>query len=103
MAYFDEDGLFYIAGRKKRFLKIFGNRVNLDEVEGILKLAGFDCAVVGSDDAMRIFTSSGDAGEVRRCVMSKTGVNPSGFSVESIAEIPRNSSGKVLYSELERK
>ncbi|MFW5677994.1 MAG: AMP-binding protein, partial [Acetivibrio ethanolgignens] len=32
MALFDEEGYYYIVGRKKRFLKIYGNRVNLDEI-----------------------------------------------------------------------
>ncbi len=27
MAQFDEDGYYYIVGRKKRFLKIYGNRI----------------------------------------------------------------------------
>lgn len=37
MAQFDEDGYYYIVGRKKRFLKIYGNRVNLDEVDRMIK------------------------------------------------------------------
>jgi len=100
MAYIDEDGFYYIAGRKKRFLKIYGNRVNLDEAEGLLKKAGFDCACAGVDDNLKIYTATGDAEEVRRYVINRTGINPSGFSVVHINEIPRNTSGKVLYSEL---
>ena len=37
MAKQDADGFYYIVGRKKRFLKLFGNRVNLDEVEQLIK------------------------------------------------------------------
>ena len=48
MARRDSDGFYYIVGRKKRFLKLFGNRVNLDDVEGLLKQAGFDCACAGN-------------------------------------------------------
>ena len=46
MARFDEDGFFYVVGRKKRFLKIFGNRVNLDETERLIKshFCDLDCA-----------------------------------------------------------
>ena len=36
MAKRDSDGFFYIVGRKKRFVKIFGSRVNLDETERLL-------------------------------------------------------------------
>ena len=33
----DKDGFYYIVGRKKRFIKLFGNRVNLDETERLIK------------------------------------------------------------------
>ena len=36
MAKRDADGFYFVVGRKKRFLKIFGNRVNLVEVEDLL-------------------------------------------------------------------
>ena len=32
MARRDGDGFYYIVGRKKRFIKLYGNRVGLDEV-----------------------------------------------------------------------
>ena len=102
MADMDEDGFFYIVGRKKRFLKIFGNRVNLDEVEGLLKTAGFDCAVGGVDDHMKIFvTDETKLDEVKRFVSEKTGLNHAAFTSVFISEIPRNEAGKVLYGELE--
>jgi len=46
MAKRDADGFYYILYRKKRFLKIFGNRVNLDEIEHMIKSAfpKLDCA-----------------------------------------------------------
>ena len=37
IAQVDSDGYYYIVGRKKRFIKIFGNRVNLDASEQLLK------------------------------------------------------------------
>ena len=36
MARRDGDGFYYIVGRKKRFIKLYGNRVGLDEVERLL-------------------------------------------------------------------
>jgi long-chain acyl-CoA synthetase len=36
LAIFDKENYFYITGRKKRIIKIFGIRISLDEVESIL-------------------------------------------------------------------
>jgi acyl-coenzyme A synthetase/AMP-(fatty) acid ligase len=101
MAYFDEDGFYYIVGRRRRFLKIFGNRVNLDEVERLLKKSGVDCACGGVDDALTIYAVSGDIGAFKRYAALRTGISPAGFSVVRVERIPRSPSGKVLYSELE--
>ena len=45
MAKCDEDGCFYNVGRKKRFLKVFGNRMNLDRLERMIKkqFSDLDC------------------------------------------------------------
>ena len=32
----DNEGFYYIVGRKNRFIKVFGNRINLDEIENLL-------------------------------------------------------------------
>lgn len=101
MAQVDQDGYYYIVGRKKRFLKMFGNRTNLDEVEGILMQRGYESACVGEDDHMRIFTTAGDVEAVRSFISKKLNMNQSGFSVFHIDAIPRNEAGKVLYSELQ--
>ena len=103
MARVDEDGFYYIVGRKKRFLKIFGNRVNLDETERLIKGAfpGLDCACGGVDDKMRIYlTDTGQIGEVRKFVSEKTRLNFVAFDVVCIDSIPKNESGKILYAEL---
>ncbi|MBO6215066.1 MAG: AMP-binding protein [Lachnospiraceae bacterium] len=104
MAQFDEDGFFYIVGRKKRFLKIFGNRVNLDEMERMLK-AKFneEIACGGVDDSMAIYiTDSGIAEDVRAYAAEKTNLHPSAFNVRVINEIPKTDSGKIKYSALEK-
>jgi len=105
MAKRDEDGFYYIVGRKKRFLKIYGNRVNLDEVDRLIK-AEFnftDCASAGVDDHMYIFiTDASIADDVRSFISLKTGLNQSAFKVIVIDSIPKNESGKILYKELEQ-
>lgn len=100
MAQFDDDGFYYIVGRKKRFLKIYGNRVNLDEIDRLIKghFDNADVASAGVDDHMYIFLTNADiAEEVREFVIKKTNLNPAAFKTIIIDEIPKNDSGKVQY------
>lgn len=103
MAQFDEDGYYYIVGRKKRFLKIYGNRVNLDEIDRLVKahFNNIDCASAGVDDHMYLFvTDETIAEDVKSFVVHKTGLNPAAFKTVVIGEIPKNDAGKTLYKEL---
>jgi acyl-coenzyme A synthetase/AMP-(fatty) acid ligase len=103
MAQFDADGYYYIVGRKKRFLKIYGNRVNLDEIDRLVK-AKFDnmeFTSAGVDDHMYLFVTKEElADKVKQFVVSKTGLHPKAFQTVVIDEIPQNDAGKTLYKEL---
>ncbi len=105
MAQFDEDGYYYIVGRRKRFLKIYGNRVNLDEIDRMIKgkFDNLDCASAGVDDHMYLFVTDGALAEqVKEFVVLKTGLNHAAFQVVVVEDIPKNDAGKVLYKELEK-
>lgn len=104
MAQFDEDGYYRIVGRKKRFLKIYGNRVNLDEVDRLIKGEfGIEAASAGKDDHMVLFITDGKLAEpVKAFITGKTKLNPAAFKIMVIKEIPKNDSGKTLYRELEK-
>lgn len=102
MAQFDEDGFYYIVGRKKRFLKIYGNRVNLDEIDRLIKGEfEIEAASSGKDDHLYLFVTDEKMAEpVREFVIGKTRLNPAAFKAIVIDEIPKNDSGKTLYTEL---
>lgn len=103
MAEFDNDGFFYITGRKKRFLKIWGNRVNLDETERLLKSEFPDCdfACAGVDDKMVVFiTDETEKDKVLSYLTEMLKFHATAFKIYFINEIPRNESGKILYKEL---
>ncbi len=101
LAYRDRDGFYYIAGRKKRFVKIYGNRVNLDSLEQIVKQEILSCACVGEDDKITVFiTDEQKKDAVKRAIIRKTGLNLRAFTIRHIESIPKNTSGKTRYSEL---
>lgn len=102
----DSEGYYYITGRKKRFIKVSGSRVNLDEVERLLKeqYEGIDFACVGTDDNLTIFMDhlTPDAGEdIIEYLYQMTGIGNRTAAVECVDQIPKNKSGKTQYKELE--
>lgn len=105
MAKRDEEGYYYIVGRKKRFLKIYGNRVNLDEIDTMLKqrFNPLECASSGVDDHVYIFiTDASKAEPVKYYIAGKTGLNHAAFQVVVIDSIPKNDAGKIQYRLLEK-
>lgn len=101
----DGNGYYYIVGRIKRFLKIFGNRISLDEVEGLLRGAfpGIDCACGGNDDNLKVFvTKATEPQNIGAFLSEKLGLHFSGFQVLVVDRIPRTAVGKILYGELDR-
>ena len=105
MAQVDADGYYTIVGRKKRFLKLYGNRVNLDELEQLLKAAfpGVDVACGGVDDHLMFFsTDESRLAEMRAFLSEKTKQNAAAFRGMALPSIPKNDAGKTLYRELEK-
>ena len=102
LAYFDEDGCYYIIGRMGRFLKLFGMRVGLDECEQIVQTdCGIECACVGTDEKMVVYITNADKqNEVKDTLVQKTHIVATSFEIRIINEIPKNEAGKKLYSKL---
>jgi acyl-coenzyme A synthetase/AMP-(fatty) acid ligase len=98
----DADNFYYITGRKNRDIKLFGNRINLDEMENLLTNIITDCACTGSNDNLSVFiTDKTRVVEIKNFISFKTGIHPSAFSVKYCNEIPKNTVGKINYSMLE--
>ena len=99
----DADGFFYITGRMKRFVKVWGNRTNLDATEQLVKAITPDCACVGVDDLITVFvTEEGLEEQIKNLLVEKTGFNPRAFHVRVIEQIPVKTSGKTDYLELQK-
>lgn len=94
----DADGYYYITGRMKRFVKVWGNRCNLDATEQLVKVVTTSCACVGVDDKITIFvTQEGLEESIIKLLVEKTGFNNRAFEVRVIDAIPVKSSGKIDY------
>ena len=94
----DADGYYYITGRMKRFVKLWGNRCNLDATEQLVKAITTSCACVGVDDKITIFvTQQGLEESIIKLLVEKTGFNNRAFEVRVIDAIPVKSSGKIDY------
>lgn len=102
LAYFDEDGCFYITGRRSRFLKLQGYRVGLDEVEQMIQgKFNMECACSGDDKGMDIYiTDATKVNDVQKYTAEKVGLFHGLFRVYVLDSIPRNPGGKIIYKSL---
>jgi len=97
----DDSNFYYITGRLKRISKIFGIRLNLDEVETLINEWGYECVCKGNDNLIKFyFVSNFSKNEMIEKISKYIGIHKSGISLKKIDNIPRNKFGKVLYSEL---
>lgn len=102
LAVIDDEGFVTLTGRASRFLKIFGNRVSLDEVENLIKdhFAGVGAAATGADNDLHVFTTSSDLGAVEAFLVSKLHFNTSVMKLHHLEDIPLNPNGKIDYPKL---
>lgn len=98
----DADGFLYLTGRTKRFAKIAGYRLGLDEIEKeLFSVCPVACLDLGEKIAVAHEQESETAlkGRVRELADSYK-VPSSSFALRKVPQIPRASSGKIDYARL---
>jgi acyl-coenzyme A synthetase/AMP-(fatty) acid ligase len=104
LAYKDKEGFYYLTGRKSRFIKIFGLRYSLDEIEKEINKQGNNCAILGTDDYLNIFISNNyNKDRLLNLLFTNFKIRKSIVKLTNVSKIQRNKNGKILYSELKRK
>jgi acyl-coenzyme A synthetase/AMP-(fatty) acid ligase len=99
----DNDGFFYITGRNKRFLKMFGKRFNLDEVEQIVQRRfEIPVACFGRDDLLMVSleTNSPEVGAIQAMLRETFGLPRDAVMVTALQKLPRTATGKTDYQAL---
>ncbi|MGB2572519.1 AMP-binding protein [Micromonospora citrea] len=95
------DGLYEIVGRRSRFAKILGLRVDPQQVEALLAAHDVDAACLGADDELLVATAGdADPQRVRRLVADEVGLPSRAVRVLPVAALPRLGTGKVDYPAL---
>lgn len=98
LAHRDADGCYYIIGRLKRFLKIFGLRIGLDEVENLIKQEfKIDCYCKGNDEKLIVLVTTPSVTEqLPIFIEEKTHLFHQKIEVQVVDAILRNEAGKVI-------
>ncbi|GAA1518502.1 AMP-binding protein [Streptomyces albidochromogenes] len=95
------DGLYELIGRRSRFAKILGLRIDPQQVEAMLERHGVTACCAGDDDELVVaVTGTPDAvgrTEVRRLVTAECGLPARAVRVCVLTELPRLATGKPDY------
>jgi acyl-CoA synthetase (AMP-forming)/AMP-acid ligase II len=103
LARIGEDGLVEIVGRKSRFAKIVGLRIDLDQVERDLAAQGIPAHCVDLGSTLGVLTSVPHVGvEVSSAVSGRHGIPPSSVVVLDGAQPPMLATGKPDYPGMAR-
>jgi long-chain acyl-CoA synthetase len=101
IGYFDEDGFLYLSGRNKRIAKVFGLRINLDEVEQSIESICTAAAIADGERITVFCAETNISADVIRTKLSDFfKINHNAFQVKLIDALPTTSSGKVNYTVL---
>ena len=101
MAYFDEDGFYFISGRKNRFAKIYGKRINLDELQNLVSNKNNKIFCKQINNKIIIFSDQKvDKINIINKLFKLTGLSKISFDLKLIKKIPITKTGKIIYDEL---
>lgn len=104
VGYCDEDGFFYLTGRMKRFVKLTGTRVNLDELETLLcQEFGEVFACLGDDNQLTVAVpdqASVANADITDFLRERFDIFPGLVCVRRLASLPHTGNGKLDYQTL---
>lgn len=92
------NGLYEVVGRRSRFVKVVGLRVDLGQVERNFAELGITAAAAGSDDGLVIAVEGDhDPGMLTKVLAGGVGLPRTAVAVHSVECLPRLATGKIDY------
>ena len=96
VAEYTPEGLIKIVGRQSRFVKLFGLRISLDQIEALLGQSGIVVHAVAVDDDLMLLLPDIAATDTARTLVANTyGVPKGAVHAALLAEVPLLPSGKT--------
>ncbi|MFI6416908.1 AMP-binding protein [Streptomyces sp. NPDC050842] len=95
-----EAGLYEIVGRRSRFVKILGLRIDPRQIEAMLERHGLDALCTGDDEGLAIAVArrpGWDERRIRRRVAEECGLPARTVHVHVLPDLPRLPTGKPDY------
>jgi acyl-CoA synthetase (AMP-forming)/AMP-acid ligase II len=103
LGHYDDEGFYFIDGRISRFVKLFGNRISLDELEQEFAKSFSECAILATDSTLNVFIEDDEFDELKiKDIVSRIGIHPTSVSSHRVKEVPRNANGKIDYPALRK-
>lgn len=92
------DGLYEVIGRRSRFMKIYGLRIDLAQLETTLRAQGVRALCIENDERLAVVVAGeGDRRNLQRLAACAAGVPTAAVTAVCVPQLPMLASGKPDY------
>jgi len=103
LSYFDNENFYFLTSRKNRVVKIFGNRIDIEQLENLLNKQKFDVYCVELKNKIIILSEKFyEREKLIRYASNETNLNIIAFDYLEINKFPKTQNGKIDYSKLKK-
>ena len=97
LAYKDDENYFYITGRKNRISKVFGLRINLDDVEKHLKKNHYKIKCIPDNKYLKILTTKNYSQiNIKKIINDYYGINKNFILISKVKQFAKLNSFKEV-------